>query len=116
MVQTGQGLIRSVSEVPDLTVVKFGHLVQKLLLLCSIPTEVPVGGFKVRHGQTIVDLPLQLGLVGGSEEVDSLDIQLYGEQVGEVEAGGWLLAVEALRDLSKLGWSRREQSDGSSRI
>ena len=99
-----------------MTVIQLRHLVQVFLLFSSVSAQISLGGVKMSHGQAVIDLPLQLGLVGGPEEVDSLDIQLYGEQVGEVEAGGWLLAVEALRDLSKLGWSRREQSDGSSRI
>ena len=68
------------------------------------------------HSQPIVDLSLQLGLVGGSEEVDGLHVQLERQEVGEVEIGGGILSVETLRELPQLGRSGTEQSDRGSGV
>ena len=68
------------------------------------------------HGQAVVDFPLKLCLVCGSEEVDSFDVQLDREEEGEVEAGVWLLAVETLRDLPELSGTWGEESYGGCRV
>ena len=54
---------------------------------------ITFGCLEVCHGQSIVDLLLHLGSVGGAEEVESLDIQLNGQEVGEVEAGAGLVMM-----------------------
>ena len=96
-----------------MTVIQLRHVVQVFLLFSSVSAQISLGGVKMSHGQAVIDLPLQLGLVGGSEEVDGLHIKLDREEVGEIEVCCGILAMETLRELPELSWSGTEQSNRS---
>ena len=109
-----QRMEAAVHLVLGLASVKNGHLVKQLLLLPPVTililpdqcdtsnhhidqqeATIP-GGLEVGHGQAIIDLSLEPGRVGGAKEVQSFDIQLCGEKMREVEAGGGLANVHTL--------------------